>query len=136
MDCFDADVLIYAAVAADPLGAKVRTLLSRGPAQCAGSVMLLPEVLAKPVRDDDADEVRALTVLLAQLELLPCDKATAELATALAARHRLRAADAVHCATAVALGADRFITNNRRDFTAAITEVDVVYPEDLPDPIG
>jgi len=54
------------------------------------------------------------------------------LATALGARHRLRVADAVHLATAVAAGADRFITNNTRDFSKAITEIDIVTPEDLP----
>jgi predicted nucleic acid-binding protein len=48
----------------------------------------------------------------------------------LAARHRLEPLDAVHLATAV--GADRFITNNRRDFDRnAVTEIVVTYPEDL-----
>ena len=55
----------------------------------------------------------------------------AEVATALGARHRLRAADAVHLATAVVAGADRFITNNTRDFPKAITEIDIVYPDAL-----
>ena len=45
----------------------------------------------------------------------------------------LRAADAVHLATAVAMGAKRFITNNRRDFGPGIAEVDVTYPDDLPE---
>lgn len=76
--------------------------------------------------------MRALAGLLARLDLRPLDRATAELATALASRYRLRAADAAHLATAVAVGADRFITNNRRDFPPAITEVRVTYPADLP----
>jgi predicted nucleic acid-binding protein len=59
------------------------------------------------------------------------DEATAELATALGAAYRLRAADAVHLATAVNAGADRFITNNAADFPKTITEVDVTYPVDL-----
>ena len=50
-------------------------------------------------------------------------RATAELATVLASRYRLKATDATHLATAVNVGADRFITNNRRDFPATITEV-------------
>jgi hypothetical protein len=49
-------------------------------------------------------------------------------------RYRLEAADATHLATAVSLGADRFITNNQRDFPPAITEIHVTYPADLPDP--
>jgi predicted nucleic acid-binding protein len=60
--------------------------------------------------------------------------ATAGLATSLSAKYTLRAADAVHSATAVAAGADRFITNNKRDFPRAIAEVDIAYPADLVDP--
>lgn len=39
--------------------------------------------------------------------------------------------EAVHLATAVAIGADRFITNHSRDFTDAITEIDIVTPADI-----
>jgi predicted nucleic acid-binding protein len=99
-----------------------------------GSLLLLPEVLGKPLREGSGDEVRALAGLLGRLDLRPLDRATAELATALSTSYRLGAADAVHLATAINLGADRFITNNRRDFPAAITEVRVTYPGDLPDP--
>ena len=53
------------------------------------------------------------------------------LATALAATYGLRAADAVHLATAVGAGADRFITSNNRDFAKTIVEIDVTYPADL-----
>jgi predicted nucleic acid-binding protein len=63
------------------------------------------------------------------------DRATAELATTLSSRYRLRAADATHLATAVGLGADRFITNSQRDSPAAITEISITYPADLPDPL-
>ena len=42
------------------------------------------------------------------------------------------AADAAHLATAVAAGADRFITNNGRDFPAAIDEIEVTFPDALP----
>jgi hypothetical protein len=40
----------------------------------------------------------------------------------------------VHLATAVAAGADRFITNNTADFGTDIVEIDVTSPSDLPDP--
>ena len=137
MDCFDADVLIYAAVAGHPLGQRVGALFKEaGPRALAGagSVLLLPEVLSKPLRDGPPGEVRFLAGLLARLDLRPVDRATAELATALSSRYQLRAADATHLATAVGLGADRFITNNQRDFPTAITEVRITYPADLPDP--
>ena len=59
------------------------------------------------------------------------DRATAELATALSSRYRLTAADATHLATAVGMGADRFITSNKRDFPPTIAELQVTYPDDL-----
>jgi predicted nucleic acid-binding protein len=96
-------------------------------------VLLLPEVLGKPLWDGATDEVRLLAGLLARLDLRPADRATAELATALAIRYRLKAADAIHLATAVSLGADRSITNNQRDFPARMTEIAITCPADLPD---
>jgi predicted nucleic acid-binding protein len=137
MDAFDSDVLIYAAVPGHPLGARVAALIrsagTRAPAG-TGSVLLLPEVLGKPLRDGAATEIRILAGLLARLDLRPVDLATAELATSLAARYKLKAIDATHLATAVSVGADRFITNNQRDFPKDITEVDITYPADLTDP--
>jgi predicted nucleic acid-binding protein len=59
------------------------------------------------------------------------DRATAELATVLASKYRLKATDAIHLATAVNVGADRFITNNQRAFPASITEVTITYPTEL-----
>jgi predicted nucleic acid-binding protein len=134
MDAFDADALIYAAVPGHPLGRRVAALFgSAASATTAGigSVLLLPEVLGKPLRDGTAHEVRILAALLGKLDLRPVDRATAELATALASRYRLKAADATHLATAVGVGADRFITNNQRDFPQTITEVQITYPSDL-----
>ncbi len=136
MDAFDADVLIYAAVPGHPLGRRVLALLRDSSQRFAGagSVLLLPELLGKPIRDGDAGEVRVLAALLARIDLRPLDRATAELATALASTYKLRAADASHLATAVGIGADRFITDNQRDFPPTITEVQVTYPADLPEP--
>lgn len=140
MDAFDADVLIYATVPDHRLGRRVRALFPEAPlyqggaVAGVGSVLLVPELLAKPIRSGNDQESQALAGLLARLELLPVDRATAELATALAATYGLRAADAVHLATAVSAGADRFITNNTKDFTSAIDEIAVVQPLDLPDP--
>lgn len=137
MDAFDADVLIYAAEPGHRLGEPVRALFNPAGASDdlstvgIGSVLLVPELLSKPRRNRADGEVNALAALLGQLELLPVDVETAELATVLAARHKLRAADAVHLATAVGAGADRFITNNTLDFSATITEIDVVTPAEL-----
>lgn len=139
MDAFDADVLIYAAAAGHPLGRRVRRLFPveatslTGEVAGIGSVLLIPELLSKPLRDGADSEVEALAALLGRLDLRPVDEAIAELAASLGSTRRLRAADAVHLATAVAAGADRFITNNSSDFTKDITEIDVVYPGELPE---
>ena len=135
MDAFDANALIYAAVPQHRLGRRVLALFQGSTAR-GGSVLLLPEGLGKPLRDGNATEVRILAQLLARLDLRPVDRATADIATALASRYWLRTADATHLATAVALGADRFITDNQRDFPISITEVTVTYPSDLPDRAG
>jgi predicted nucleic acid-binding protein len=136
-DAFDSDALIYAAVPGHPLGRRVAALIAPGITRApagTGSVLLLPEVLGKPLRDGAAQEIRVLAALLARLDLRPADLATAELATSLSARYNLKATDATHLATAITAGADRFITNNQRDFPKRITEVDITYPADLTDP--
>lgn len=138
MDAFDADVLVYAAVPSHPLGRRVRALFpgdatsATGSVAGTGSVLLIPELLTKPMREGADKELEALAALLSRLDLRPTDEATAELAAALGASYGLRAADAVHLATAVAAGADRFVTNNSRDYTKSIVEIDVVYPSELP----
>lgn len=140
MDAFDADVLIYAAVPGHRLGRRVRALFADEPMATTGavagmgSVLLIPELLTKPLREGAEAELESLALLLGRLDLRPTDEATARLAATLGATHGLRAADAVHLATAVSAGADRFITNNANDFARTITEVDVTYPEDLPEP--
>lgn len=134
LTAFDADVLIYAAAVGHPLGVPVAKLFTDVGEELAGigSVMLLPEVLTKPMRTySDSAEVQALLSLLGRLDLRPFDASTARLAVALAVSYGLRAADAAHLATAVASGADRFLTNNRKDFPNTISEIAVVHPEDL-----
>lgn len=129
---FDADVLIYAAVPGHELGVRVRPLLEDDALGRVGSVLLLSEVLAKPMRADPMSAESVLLIgMLSRLDLLPVDEATARLALALAVSYGLRAADAVHLATAVVAGADRFLTNNRKDFPRSIAEIDIVYPGDL-----
>src|SRR5258708_3389330 len=100
-------VLIYAAVPDHPLGRRIAALFRvTAPAKSGrrdgiGSVLLLPEVMTKPLRDGDAAAVRTLGGLLTRLDLRPVDRAIAELAIVLGARYGLRAADATHLATAV-----------------------------------
>lgn len=140
MDAFDADVVIYAAVPEHRLGRRVRARFPAEPVETTGvvagigSVLLVSEVLTKPLRDGADDELHELATLLSRLDLRAVDDATAELATALGASYGLRAADAVHLATAVGAGADRFITSNVKDFPKTIAEIEITYPDDLHDP--
>ena len=138
MDAFDSDVVIAAAQTGHPHRDRLRALLLRPSVPAGsdgiGSVLLLPEVLSRPSRLDATAELRHLTDLLSRLRLLPTDLATAQLAASLGAAYRLQAAGAVHLATAVNAGADRFITNNRKDFPPSIAEIDIVYPDQLPAP--
>lgn len=132
---FDADVVIYAAAKNHPLGSRVAALFAGIDDEMAGvgSVLLLAEVLAKPMRDDpDSSECMSLVSVLSRIELRPLDEPTARLSLALADAYGLRAADAAHLATAVAAGADRYLTNNRKDFPQSIAEIDIVYPDQLP----
>lgn len=135
MDAFDADVLIYAATPLHEYSHRLRRLLrsttSDDEPVGVGSVLLLPELLSKPIRSGSRIEVEELSILIARLDLRPVDRATALLATQLGADYRLKAADAVHLATAVVAGADRFLTNNRKDFDRSIDEIDVTYPDQL-----
>ena len=77
MDAFDSDVLIYAAAPGHPLGERVAALFpahppaSHGPVVGVGSVLLLSEVLSKPLRDGDAEAVRSLSELLVMIDPRP-----------------------------------------------------------------
>ena len=141
MDSFDTDVLIYPAVLEHGLGRRIGTLFiteadkRSDTAISVGSVLLVPELRSKPLHDHEEEELGALGASLGRLDLLPTDKSTAELATALGSAYDFRSADASHLATAVGAGADRLITNNRADFPKSITEIDVTYPDDLSEPL-
>jgi len=127
-EAFDADVLIYAA-SDHPAAPKLRAIIFGGE-PLVGSLVLLPEILSKPLRSNRDDELDALLGLLDRIDLKPVDIEIAAGATEYAAKYRLRAADAIHLATAVVWGAERFHTNNRKDFGARIEEVEVVWASD------
>ena len=127
-DAFDADVLIYASLG-DPRAARaLRALTSSEPA--IGSILLMPETLTKPTRRGDQADILAVADLLIRIELKPVDEEIASAAVTLGAKYGLRTADAVHLATAVIWGADRFHTNNRKDFGAVTDEIEVIFGVD------
>lgn len=131
MTAFDADVLIYAATAGHPLGQRVRSLLEQPSTPLIGSTLLIPELLIKPLRQKDDRERYALMAFLARLTLIAPDALLSYTAVTLGANYGLKALDALHLATAVQTGAERFVTNNRKDFSKAIVELTVVYPDEL-----
>ena len=129
---FDADVLIYAATPKHELGEPVWRLVQLEADQSFGSVFLVPELLIKPVGSGADGEVQALTAVVGRLNLVDLTPSVAAIAAEVGAAHSLSPADAVHLASAVWVGADSFVTNNKRDFDRArITEIDVVFPEEL-----
>lgn len=133
MDAFDSDVLIYAADLANDLGRRVLQLFGPDDDWCGvGSMLLVTEILVQRP-GGRADELDELGSLLGKLDLRTVDRQIAELATLLRAKYRLKTVDAVHLATGIDAGADRFITNNSRDFPKSITEIDITYPADLPE---
>jgi predicted nucleic acid-binding protein len=65
--------------------------------------------------------------VLRGLALLPVDGRTARIAAVLRGLYGLRTSDAVHLATAINSGADRFVTGNRRDFSR-VREIELLHP--------
>ena len=74
MGAFDADVLVYVAAPGHPLGRRVAALFpaeppkADGPPGDIGSVLLLSEVLSRPIRRGDETELAALGTRLGRLE--------------------------------------------------------------------
>ncbi len=124
-DAFDADVLIYA-VSDHPAAPNLRAIIF-GAEPLVGSLLLLPETLSKPLRSNRDDGLAALLGFLDRIDLKPVDLEIAAGATEYGAKYRLKAADAIHLATAVVWGAERFHTNNRKDFGPHIDEVEIVW---------
>ncbi|MEO7121941.1 MAG: PIN domain-containing protein [Lacisediminihabitans sp.] len=126
MEAFDADVLIYSAIN-DARGAAIRqTLFEAG--ERLGSNLLVLELLKKPMRTGASEELDRLTALLSTMQLKPVDDELVDAALGLSVKYRLKLADAIHLATAVVWGADRFHTNNSKDFGPHITEIEIVHP--------
>jgi hypothetical protein len=112
------------------LGVRAPCVLARSGAGAA----LLPDALSGAAAGDPAGLGSQPLIIATRTATTMVQHTRSARWTSLAATHRLRAADAVHLATAVVAGADRFITNNRRDFPESLTDIDVTYPGTLPDP--
>ncbi len=125
-DAFDANVLINAVTGTALFQGSIDAIARS--TDRLGSMILLPEVLTKPLRVGGDRELRDLTSILATFSLKSVDQEIADAAVTLGAKYRLKAPDAIHLATAVVWGAERFYTHNTKDFGPQITEIDVVVP--------
>lgn len=129
MDAFDADVVIFAAKR-DSRGEVANRLVSAAAASgdVIGSVVLVSEVFAAPMGVIDETELERLISIIAALDLKDVNYEVADLAGTLRTKYRLKTPDALHLATAVLWGADRFHTNNRKDFGQHFDEIEIVFP--------
>lgn len=130
MDAFDADVIIYS-IATNARGEYLRNALFEANGR-VGSNLLMFEVLTKPMRVGGSAEVLLLSQQLALIDLKPVDDDVIDQALSFGTKYGLKLADAIHLSTAVLWGAERFHTNNRKDFGPHITEIDVVHPSPSP----
>lgn len=130
MTALNADVLIYAATEGHPLGERMRSLFEQH-ISLTGSTLFIPELLIKPLRQGDDRKRYMLMAFLARMTLLAPDEPTGYAAAVLGASYGLKALDALLLATAIQAGAERFVTNNRKDFGKKIVELDIVYPAEL-----
>lgn len=128
---FDSDAIIYAATPGHRFGEAVWSLLDAEGTARFGSLLLVSEVLIKPAGEDNQPESRALLACLGRLELRPIDTQVAALSVTLGAAYGLKAPDAIHLASAVDVGAERFVTNNRKDFDKPIAEIEILFVEEL-----
>ncbi len=62
------------------------------------------------------------------IQLRPVDLDVAALSATMRAKYALSTPDAVHLATAVLWGAERFHTNNTKDFGQTIDEMEIGFP--------
>ncbi len=131
MDAFDADIVIYASKG-DPRGDYLLAAIDLSASDASrtpiGSTLLATETLVPGVDDANRPRVEAI---LGRMTLIPLDLRTARIAGVLRSLYRLRSSDAAHLATAIAVGADRFITGNRRDFQH-VREIEIVTPDVRP----
>jgi predicted nucleic acid-binding protein len=79
------------------------------------STIILPEILAKPLKESDAELVAAYRSMFDNTQgiiLRPVSAAIAYHAANLRARYNLKTPDALHIATAIEAGCQAFLTND------------------------
>ncbi len=115
----DANSVIYSVEKIEPYNSLLLPMwqgAQAGTFNIVGSELLLVETLVKPLRNGDAvleASFRALLLASTELHLAPITASILEDAARLRATSRLKTPDAIHAATALALGCTLFVTNDR-----------------------
>lgn len=127
----DAMILIYYAEAHPEWGAFSRAILQcaeEGNKQLYISAIALTEVLTgyRKQKDRGAEEIfwNMLQALAPSLSIIPITIEVADRAATLRVKYGLRTPDALHIATAIAVGADAYITNDTK--LKAVREIEVI----------
>ncbi len=109
----DANILIAAWQAAEPIGSRAMTILDDPQRQLVVSDAVWLEVMPKPIYHKQNLEVDFYQAIFDVAEVVPWRIDTLHLARDLAQRHGIAAMDAIHVATAIAANADEFISAER-----------------------
>lgn len=116
-----------------PATATMRAIENGRMAGVASTVALL-EALVRPKKEGDTrlcDTYRLVFRWFPNLAVRVVDGDVAEIASELRGRYRLRTPDAVHVATAIAAGADAFVTADRD--LRKVREIEILPLDDIAD---
>lgn len=115
----DANSAIYSVEKIEPYNSLLLSMwqgAQAGDFRIVSSELLLLETLVKPLRTADAvleASFRALLLSSHELRLMPITISILDSAAHLRAATGLKTPDAIHAATALAVGCDLFVTNDR-----------------------
>lgn len=94
------------------------------------SVILITEVLVKPLKANDAELTNAYRVLLQNhIQLRPVSESIASKAAQLRATYSLRTPDALHIATAIDTKCDAFLTNDKA--LKRVADMQIIVLDDI-----
>ena len=116
---FDAHMVLLSAFRVEQVGPRFQPLFeehSMGRVRFAVTTITMAEVLAGPLRVGDESLVRRYRSILGSWQVVALDAEIAESAARVRASFRLKLADAVQLASALAVNADALVTHDR-DFS-------------------
>ena len=116
----DTNLFIYVFEQSPEFGEKAKAILEQvenGAYSAAASVVSITEILVKPIREGNSNlekQYKLLFTHFPNLNIVSVDKSVAERAAYLRGTYGLKTADALIVASAIAAGAELFITNDLR----------------------